>query len=716
MVDLSLERGLRPGAPYPLGAQWQGDGTNFAVYSQHATQMEICLFENGDDAPSSTIVLPERTNFVWHGWVQGIDPGTRYGIRAHGPYNPEAGLRFNAAKLLVDPYARAMSGQVSWGPQMYGYDQTDPDDDLAISNIANDASVPKAVVINPAFVWGDDRHPRTPWVESVIYEVHVKGLTKLHPDVPELHRGTYLGVAHESVIAHLKQIGVTAVELLPVHAHVDDQFLVQQGLSNYWGYSTLGFFAPHAEYATGAGGQEVIEFKQMVKVLHAEGIEVILDVVYNHTCEGNHHGPTLSFRGLDNVNYYHLLPDKPEYYLDFTGTGNSIKAAHPQVLTLILDSLRYWVEEMHVDGFRFDLATTIGREHYEFDAWGGFFDAIHQDPVLSQVKMIAEPWDVGEGGYQVGGFPVLWSEWNDKFRDATRAFWQAGSCAIAEMGYRLTGSSDIYEASGRGPRSSVNLITTHDGFTLADLVSYAAKHNEANGENGEDGHDHNLSANYGYEGPTHDPVIRALRSRQQRNLLATLMLSQGVPMLLGGDEFNRTQHGNNNAYCQDNEISWFDWDHDDDARAMTDFVAHLAHLRRTYPILRRRRFFRGRPATPNSIEDISWLQPDGTDMTEADWVAGAATIGLRLAGNSIDESDAFGASIATPTLLMIVHSGAEPTTFVLPNIDREETEHTWEVVLDTDHSSGIVDMCYDELVEITIPGRTVLLMQGLTGK
>ncbi|MBA3378660.1 MAG: glycogen debranching protein GlgX [Chloroflexia bacterium] len=714
MVDQLPDRGLRPGAPYPLGAQWQGDGTNFAVYSQHATSIEICIFENGDDTPSATIALPERTNFVWHGWIQGIDPGTRYGIRAHGPYLPESGLRFNSSKLLVDPYARALSGEIAWGPSMYGYDQTDPDDDLAISDIPNDASVPKSILINPAFVWGDDRRPQTPWVESVFYEAHVKGLTKLHPDVPEHHRGTYLGVAHESVIAHLKRIGVTAIELLPVHAHVDDQFLVQKGLSNYWGYSTLGFFAPHAHFATGSDGQEVIEFKQMVKALHAEGIEVILDVVYNHTGEGNHLGPTLSFRGLDNVNYYHLLPGKPEYYLDFTGTGNSIKAAHPQVLTLILDSLRYWVEEMHVDGFRFDLATTIGREHYEFDAWGGFFDAIHQDPILSQVKMIAEPWDVGEGGYQVGGFPVLWSEWNDKFRDATRAFWQADSQAIAEMGYRFTGSSDIYEASGRGPRSSINLITTHDGFTLADLVSYSKKHNEANGEDGADGHDHNLSANYGHEGATDDPMICALRSRQQRNLLATLLLSQGVPMLLGGDEFNRTQHGNNNAYCQDNDLSWFNWNHDGDALAMIDYVAHLTGIRRTYPILRRRRFFRGRPATPNNINDISWIRPDGLDMTEGDWAAGAATIGMRLAGNSIDESDALGASIANPTLLMIVHAGTEPISFVLPMIDREETEHTWEVVLDTDHVTGASQESYAEQAKIQIPGRTVLLMQGRT--
>jgi glycogen operon protein len=677
--------------------------------------VEICLFEDGGETPSCSFALPERTNFVWHGWIEGAGPGTRYGIRADGEYNPEAGLRFNPAKLLVDPYARSLDGEIVWNSDVYGYDQEDPEDDLAISTTRNDRSIPKSVVVDSSFDWEDDQRPNVPWPETVFYEAHVKGLTQLHPGVPEDQRGTYLGVAHPEIIAHLKRIGVTSLELLPVHAHANEQFLSQKGLSNYWGYNSIGFFAPHAAYATANGGEEVIEFKRMVKALHAEGIEVILDVVYNHTCEGNHHGPTISFRGLDNLNYYHLLPDKPEYYLDFTGTGNSIRAAHPQVLTLILDSLRYWVDEMHVDGFRFDLATTIGREHYEFDPLGGLFDAIHQDPILSQVKLVAEPWDVGEGGYQVGAFPILWSEWNDKFRDATRAFWQADSLAVAEMGYRLTGSSDIYEASGRGPRSSVNLITAHDGFTLFDLVSYREKHNEANGENNADGHSHNVSANYGVEGPTDDEEILAIRSRQQRNLLATLMLSQGVPLILGGDEFNRTQGGNNNAYCQDNEISWFDWDHDEAARHMIEFVARLAEIRRDYPILRRRRFFRGRPATPESFKDISWIKPDGHDMTDADWVAGAATIGLRLAGDSIDESDSEGGTITTPTLMMIVHTAAEPVNFLLPMIDRDEQQDTWEVILDTNHVTGISDKKYVEHAEIEIPGRSVLLLQGKIG-
>jgi glycogen operon protein len=712
MVDQLPGRGVRPGAPFPLGADVQGNGTNFAVFSQYASAIEICLFEKDLDIPSATIALPERTNLIWHGWIEGIGPGTRYGVRAHGNYAPEQGHRFNPSKLLVDPYAQAIEGDINWGPEMYGYDLEDPDDDLAISDLPNDASVPKSLVIDRSFDWEDDRPPAIPWGETVIYEAHVKGLTQLHPEVPEDHRGAYLGVAHPVVIAHLKKIGVTAIELLPVHALAHDQILVQQRLRNYWGYNTIGYLAPHAGYASIGGGQEVVEFKQMVKTLHIEGIEVILDVVYNHTCEGNHLGPTISFRGLDNVNYYHLLPEKPEYYLDFTGTGNSIKAAHPQVLTMILDSLRYWVQDMHVDGFRFDLATTIGREHYEFDALGGLFDAIHQDPVLAQVKLIAEPWDIGEGGYQVGAFPVLWSEWNDKFRDAVRAFWQADSLAIADMGYRLTGSSDIYESSGRGPRSSVNLITTHDGFTLNDLVSYREKHNGANGERNEDGHHNNMSANYGVEGPTDDPEILQLRRRQQRNMLATLLLSQGVPLLLGGDEFNRTQRGNNNAYCQDNEISWFDWNHDQSALQMIEFVSRLAGIRREYPILRRRRFFKGRPATPDSLTDISWIRPDGQDMNDGDWVAGSATIGLRLAGDSIDESDSRGGSITTPTLMMIVHAAAEPVRFVLPAIDREETVHTWEVVLDTNDPTGRSAACYDERSEFEAPGRTVLLLRG----
>jgi glycogen operon protein len=712
MPDYDKIGAVRPGSPYPLGAQWQGDGTNFAVFSEHATAIDVCLYEDGQAEPAQVVRLRECTNFVWHGHIQGVGPGTRYGLRADGVYDPESGQRFNPAMLLMDPYARAIEGVVAWGPDVYGYDVSDPDDDLAINARPNDASVPRAIVIDPAYDWEGDTLLQTPWNDTVIYEAHVRGLTMSHPEVPEEHRGTYLGVCHPAIVNHLKRIGVTAIELLPVHTHVDEQFLHLKGLCNYWGYNTLGFFAPQASYATAGGGQEINEFKEMVKTLHREGIEVILDVVYNHSCEGNHHGPTLSFRGLDNLNYYHLLPGKPEYYLDFTGTGNSIRAAHPQVLTMILDSLRYWVAEMHVDGFRFDLATTIGREHYEFDKLGGLFDAIHQDPLLRQVKLIAEPWDIGEGGYQVGGFPLLWSEWNDKFRDATRAFWQADSHDIAEMGYRLTGSSDIYEVSGRGPVSSVNLISAHDGFTLNDLVSYAVKHNEANGENGEDGHDHNLSANYGVEGPTDDPAILQVRRRQQRNMLATLLLSQGVPMLLGGDEFNRTQLGNNNAYCQDNDISWFNWEHDAAAKDMTAFVERVVKIRRESPLLRRRRFFKGRPAGAHSFKDISWIRADGHDMEDDDWWSGASTLGLRMSGDAIDESDIEGEAITTPTLMMIVHAAANPAPFVLPNIDRDQAIDTWEVILDTNHPEGAGGATYCEQALVEVPGRTVLLLRG----
>jgi len=703
---------VRPGAPYPLGAQWLGNGTNFAVFSEHATAVEVCLFEDGGDQPARTLVLPERTNFVWHGMFPDVKPGARYGLRVHGEYNPVSGLRFNPGKLLVDPYAKAIEGVVAWDASVYGYDMADPDDDLAINEDPSDAHMPRCIVIDPAYDWEGDQPPQTQMVNTVIYEAHVKGLTMRHPEVPESMRGTFLGACHPSVIAHLKRIGVTAIEFLPVHAHIDEQFLVQRGLSNYWGYSTLGFLAPHAAYASGDAGQQVTEFKDMVKTFHREGIEVILDVVYNHSCEGNHHGPTLSFRGIDNLNYYHLLPDKPEYYLDFTGTGNSLRAAHPQVLTMILDSLRYWVEDMHVDGFRFDLATTIGREHYEFDKYGGLFDAIHQDPVLRRVKLIAEPWDVGEGGYQVGGFPILWSEWNDKFRDASRAFWLADSHAIAEMGYRLTGSSDIYEPTGRGPIASVNLITAHDGFTLNDLVSYSRKHNEANGENGNDGHVHNLSANYGVEGPTDDPEILAVRRRQQRNLLATLMLSQGIPMLLAGDEFNRTQRGNNNAYCQDNEVSWIDWDHDEAGRAMIEFVQRLTSIRAESPLLRRRRFFHGRPATPDSFKDISWIRADGQDMADEDWWSGASTLGLRMAGDAIPESDLEGGTITAPSLMMIVHAGEDAISFTLPGIDRDPESDTWEVILDSDRADGAGGATYPEHTAIDIPGRTVVLLQA----
>ncbi len=710
MSDENPIAGVRPGTPVPLGPTIDGTGVNFAVYSEHATRIDICLYESGNDTPSRTVTLPERTNFVWHGWIDGAQAGARYGIRAHGPYDPVNGQRFNPAKLLIDPYARSLDGSITWGPDVFAYDFEGPDDDLDPSEALDDSSMPKCVVLDDQFDWGDDRPPKTSWTDTVIYEAHVKGLTQLHPEVPEDLRGTYLGAAHPAVTEHLRSIGVTAIEFLPVHSHVDDAFLIDKGLTNYWGYSTLNFFAPHASYAKGEPGDEVRQFKEMVKGFHAAGIEVILDVVYNHTCEGNHLGPALSFRGLDNLTYYHLLPGKPEFYLDFTGTGNSLRASHPQVIALILDSLRYWVSEMHVDGFRFDLATTLGRDEYDFTAWSGLFDAIHQDPVLSQVKLIAEPWDIGEGGYQVGGFPTDWSEWNDKFRDSVRAFWLANSQDLAQMGYRLTGSSDVFGPSGRGPRASINLITAHDGFTLNDLVSYSEKHNEANGENGDDGHDHNLSVNYGHEGPTDDPAIQEIRLRQQRNLLATLMLSQGVPMLLGGDEFGRTQQGNNNAYCQDNEISWVDWDLDDDQTSLLEFSRRLGQIRRDDPILHRRRYFKGRPATPESFDDIVWIRPDGARMEHDDWSNPGHTIGMRLANDSLEETDAEGNPITASTTMLIVHAGEDETTFVLPSVDREDTIRTWEVTLTTDSPTGDDTARHHEGREITIPGRTVMLL------
>jgi isoamylase len=702
---------IRPGTPRPLGATWRGEGTNFAVYSAHATRIDICIYDGDDSTPARVIELPERTYGIWHGYVLGVGPGTRYGLRVHGPYEPEQGHRFNPAKLLVDPYAKAIDGMVVWNNDVYAYDLDDPDDDLAIDETPDDASVPKCIITDPAFDWGDDKQLHTSWYDTVIYEVHVKGFTMCHPDIPEQDRGTYRGMAHPAAIEHLKRLGVTAVELLPVHAYVDDHFLTQQGLVNYWGYSTLGFFAPTSRYTSNesAGGQ-VNDFKEMVKALHAAGIEVILDVVFNHSGEGNHLGPTLSFKGIDNTSYYRLIPDKPRYYLDFTGTGNALNAHHAQVLTMITDSLRYWVTEMHVDGFRFDLATTLGRDIYDFDQFGGFFDAVHQDPVLANVKLIAEPWDVGEGGYQVGGFPVLWAEWNDKFRDDVRTFWQTDQPVLASMGYRLTGSSDIYESSGRSPNASVNIIVAHDGFTLHDLVSYAEKHNEANGEDNQDGHDHNISANYGHEGPSDDPDILAIRARQKRNLLATLFFSQGTPMLCGGDEIGRTQGGNNNAYCQDNEISWFDWDLTDDQRHLYDFVSRLITVRQDQPALRRRRFFKGMPQTPESIKDVTWLRPDGKEFAGEDWTKpDLRTIGMRLAGDAIQETDDEGNPLTPSSLMLIFHAGEKPITFTLPTVERGEELSHWQGLLTTDTADGSLALHVKAGTTIDVPGRTVMI-------
>ena len=706
---------LRPGRPHPLGATWRGDGTNFAVFSANATGIDVCLYGDDETTPYRTVPLPECTNQVWHGLLPDVRPGSRYLLRAHGAYDPRAGHRFNPAQALVDPYARAIEGETTWEPPMYSYELAAPDDNLVMNETPNDAYMPKCVVIADDFQWGDDRAPNVPWLETVIYETHVKGMTRNHPDIPEEIRGTYRGLGHPAVTGYLTSLGITTVELLPIHSFVDDHFLVQKSLRNYWGYSTLGYFAPESRYASDAGGGgQVREFKEMVKALHAAGIEVLLDVVYNHTCEGNHLGPTLSLRGLDNSSYYRLLPGNPEYYLDFTGTGNSLNVAHPQVLKLIMDSLRYWTTEMHVDGFRFDLATTIGRESYNFDPYGAFFDAVHQDPVLSQVKLIAEPWDIGEDGYQVGNFPLPWSEWNDRFRDGVRSYWQMNSGAVSDMGSRLTGSSDLYERSGRGPQASINMVTAHDGFTLHDVVSYNDKHNEANGEFNQDGHTNNVAANYGMEGPTEDAAIFAIRSRQQRNMLATLILAQGVPMLLGGDEINRTQKGNNNAYCQDNETSWFNWNLTEPDKQLKQFVTLLTTVRRDHSLLRRRRFFKGLPEDPSKFKDATWIKPDGKEMTDEDWHAGSSSIALRMAGDAFDESDDAGMPITEPTLLLLLHAGPDPLEFTLPLVEREEATTNWSVIVDTDQSTGESTAVHPSLGKIIVPGRTIMVLEGST--
>ena len=671
------------GNPYPLGATWDGSGVNFAVFSEHAEAVDLCLFDA--EGTEERVRLVEQTDLVWHCYLPDSRPGQRYGYRVHGPYSPSEGDRFNPAKLLIDPYAKRIDGELAWDDALFGYrvgaDDLEPDD--------RDSApfVPKSVVINPAFVWGDETRPRTPLDRTLIYEVHVKGFTKLHPEVPEELRGTYAGLASGPAIDYLTNLGITAVELLPVHQHVTDRHLVERGLSNYWGYNTIGFFAPDIRYASTRGaGDQVREFKTMVKSLHDAGIEVILDVVYNHTAEGNHLGPTLSFRGIDNASYYRLMPDDGRYYMDYTGCGNTLNMTHPRTLQLIMDSLRYWIQEMHVDGFRFDLASALARELNDVDRLGAFFDIIHQDPVISQVKLIAEPWDLGDGGYQVGNFPVLWAEWNGIYRDTVRAFWKGDEGQAGGMAYRLTGSSDLYGRGGRRPYASINFVTAHDGFTLNDLVSYNDKHNEANKEDNRDGHDHNLSWNCGVEGPTDDVKILELRGRQMRNFVATLLLSQGVPMLSGGDEIARTQQGNNNAYCQDNELSWHDWKLTRPQRELLDFVRYVVDLRRQHPVLRRQKFFFGRRIRGSEVKDLSWFRPDGQEMTDEDWSNGfTRSFGLRLAGDAIAEVNALGDPIVDDTLMILVNAYHEPIDFVLPAHRRGAP---WEVVLDTRAANG----------------------------
>ncbi len=667
-----------PGSAYPLGATFDGNGTNFALFSEGADRVELCLF--GERGRETRVDMLEVDAYVWHAYLPNIAPGQRYGYRVHGEYDPTSAKRFNPNKLLLDPYAKAVDGQVNWGQSVFGYTFGDPD---SRNDEDSAADMMKGVVINPFFDWGGDRPPRIPYSESFIYEAHVKGLTMRHPDIPDEIRGTYSAIAHPLIIEHLKRLGVTAIELLPVHQFINDSMLEEKGLSNYWGYNTIAFLAPQNTYSSsGQRGQQVQEFKGMVRALHEAGIEVILDVVYNHTAEGNHLGPTLSFRGIDNEAYYRLEDDDKRYYTDYTGTGNSLNVGNPHALQLIMDSLRYWVLEMHVDGFRFDLAATLAREFYDVDRLATFFELVQQDPVVSQVKLIAEPWDVGPGGYQVGNFPPQWTEWNGKYRDTVRDFWRGEPQALGEFASRLTGSSDLYAHSGRWPVASINFVTAHDGFTLRDLVSYEQKHNEANGEDGRDGADDNRSMNFGVEGPTDDPQVNELRERMQRNFIATLLLSQGVPMLLHGDELGRTQGGNNNGYAQDNEITWIDWENVD--ASLIDFTSALARLRRDHPTFRRRRFFDGRPVRREEVEripDIVWLRPDGTQMQPEDWDSGfGRSIGVFLNGNGIRERDRRGEPITDLHFLVLFNAGDEPVEFTLPDV---EFSPNWDVLVDT---------------------------------
>ena len=636
-----MSRTVLPGRPYPQGATWDGSGVNFALYSEIAEGVELCLFASRDDREPEIVALLERTAFVWHAYLPAIPPGQLYGYRVKGPYDPDNGLRCNPAKLLIDPYAVAIAGSVDWTAPVFPYTFGEASEDRAIDETDDAWGMPKCVVGNPYFDWEGDRAPKTPLSDSIIYEVHVKGFTKRWEAVPEELRGTYLGLAAPASIAHLKALGVTAVELLPIHEFLDDNSLVEKGLHNYWGYNTTNFFSPAARYSsTGDAGGQIAEFKQMVKLLHREGIEVILDVVYNHTSEGNHMGPMLSFKGIDNPTYYRLVEDDKRFYMDYTGTGNTLNVRHPQVLKLIMDSLRYWVTEMHVDGFRFDLASTLARELRDVDKLSAFFDIIHQDPILSRLKLIAEPWDVGDGGYQVGNFPVLWAEWNGKYRDTVRKFWKSDEGQLADLAYRLTGSSDLYQSDGRRPSASINFIVAHDGFTLNDLVSYNEKHNEANGEDNNDGANDNASWNLGVEGATDDPEISALRERQKRNFLATLFFSQGVPMLCGGDELGRTQGGNNNAYCQDDEISWYDWELDDAKRSLLAFTGKLIALRRAHPNLHRRKFFQDRTIRHDEAQDTVWVNADGNEMGDDEWTKPwVRSLGLFLNGDTIGDID-----------------------------------------------------------------------------
>jgi isoamylase len=695
-----------PGNAYPLGATFDGTGTNFALFSDIAEAVELCLFD--DDGKETRIPVTEVDSYVWHCYLPHIQPGQKYGYRVHGPSDPGSGHRCNPNKLLLDPYAKAVAGQIDWNPAMFSYELGNP-------HLRNDQdSAPYmmlGVVINPFFDWNGDRALRIPYHESVIYEAHVKGLTELHPEVPEDQRGTYSGVAHPAVIAHLQKLGVTAIELMPVHQFVNDSVLQERNLSNYWGYNTIGFFAPQNTYSsTGEHGQQVQEFKAMVRTLHRAGIEVILDVVYNHTAEGNHLGPTLSFKGIDNAAYYRLVEGDKQYYMDYTGTGNTLNVRHPHSLQLLMDSLRYWATEMHVDGFRFDLASALAREFYDVDKLSTFFELIQQDPVVSQLKLIAEPWDVGPGGYQVGNFPPQWTEWNGKYRDTVRDFWRGEPSTLGEFASRLTGSADLYAHSGRRPVASINFVTAHDGFTLADLVSYNEKHNMANGENNNDGESHNRSWNCGVEGPTDDPKVLALRARQQRNFIATLLLSQGVPMLAHGDEISRTQRGNNNAYCQDSELTWINWDKVD--QPLMDFTAAVNALRAKHPTFRRSRFFDGRPVRRGEGEklpDIVWLNTEGKAMLPEDWGSGfGRCIGVFLNGDGIQGKDSRGRRIIDVNFILYFNAHDEPLKFVLPS---EEYAKAWDMVVNTDgHGMDPKPLAPGTALELT--GKSMVVLRA----
>jgi isoamylase len=699
-----------PGKPYPLGAKTNAEGTNFTLFSENSTGVDLCLFNHPDDAQESTrIRLTEVTDAVWHCFLPKITSGQLYGFRVHGVYDPEEGHRFNEFKLLIDPYARAIAGLIKWSDEMFGYTFGGEDADLNKDSRDSAAGLPKSVVVSDEFDWAGDASPDIPLAESVIYEVHVKGFSKLCPHIPEKMRGSYSAIGSDFAIEYFKKLGVTAIELLPVHHFVNDDHLEKKGLSNYWGYNSIGYFAPHCRYSSsGILGQQVTEFKEMVKKLHAAGLEVILDVVYNHTGEGNHMGPALCFRGADNAAYYRLIAKNRRYYMDYTGTGNSLNMMHPRVLQLIMDSLRYWILEMHVDGFRFDLASTLARELHEVNRLSAFFDIVHQDPVISRVKLIAEPWDVGEGGYQVGNFPVLWAEWNGKYRDCMRKYWRGDEGTIGEFASRLTGSSDLYHQDGKRPYASINFITAHDGFTLKDLVSYNEKHNEANGEGNQDGDSNNNSWNCGAEGPTDSEEINGLRRRQIRNFLASLFLSQGVPMLTGGDEFARTQNGNNNVYCQDNELSWFNWERNATQEAQTAFVIKLIRFRKEHPVFRRPKFFQGRPIRGLGIKDIMWLNPSGKEMSDDEWSTGyARSIGLLLSGQTMDVRDSMGEAITDDTFVLFFNAHREKLPFRLPRI--RNSRAAWELVLDTARESGFLE----ENVHYPATGTVELIERSL---